>query len=54
MKKLYESLQKNIFSKAHYTLKDIENDTPIENKFLNKIDKISETNNDLGHIYGSW
>ena len=50
MKKLNKNQRKNIFTKDYVALSAIEPQIPEEKRPGN----ITDTNYDLGHIYGSW
>ena len=50
MKKLNKNQRKNIFTKDYVSLSAIEPQISEEKRTSN----ITDTNYDLGHIYGSW
>jgi hypothetical protein len=50
MKKLDKNRRKKIFTKDYVSLSTVE----FKSSEDNKIDKLTDINYDLGHIYGSW
>ncbi len=54
VKELNKNQRKNKDTKDYVSLSDVESDFLAEKNILNNDDKVTETNYDLGHIYGSW
>jgi hypothetical protein len=54
MKKINKNQRKNEFKNNYVALSSIECNVSAEKNILNKDDKMTDTNYNLGHIYGSW